>query len=421
VARATRGFLPDHEELEREAAHLVNARLAWPSPQDPARAIDAVEHDLAVLGALLHEASPALVKGRARYLLELNEHLGRSLRARWIRWRFKKWAPEDGIVRTTDRTHNALEKERPNRRPYSVTALQKFAACPYQFLLSAIHRLEPREEAVAPIRLDPLTRGSMIHEIQARTMRTLQADGALPVIPAGLQEATATLDAALNRVAAEYCEELAPAIQRVWQDEVEAIRGDLRVWLRRMSEESEVWIPRNFEFTFGLAADPSYDPASVADPVTLEGGWKLRGAVDLIEETPPPSSLRVTDHKTGANRTTEGWIVGGGETLQPVLYSLAVEAATEIPVTEARLFFCTSRGGFTERVVKMDDWARLYGRRALEIIDRSVASGHLPPAPRDGACAYCDFRLVCGPHEEIRSRRKNQDILEDLRALRELP
>ena len=57
-------------------------------------------------------------------------------------------------------------------REYSA-ALQRFATCPYQFLLAAIHRLEPRREAAALVQLDPLTRGSMVHEIQAQTLRAV--------------------------------------------------------------------------------------------------------------------------------------------------------------------------------------------------------------------------------------------------------
>jgi ATP-dependent helicase/DNAse subunit B len=46
--------------------------------------------------------------------------------------------------------------------------LQSFAACPYKFLLSAIYRLAPREEAVALQSIDPVTRGAIFHRVQAQ-------------------------------------------------------------------------------------------------------------------------------------------------------------------------------------------------------------------------------------------------------------
>jgi hypothetical protein len=77
VARATQGGVPDFEDFERRATQAAHARLAWPAPRDATRAIDAVEHDLAILGDLLHESRAGRTDGRARYLLELNPHLAR--------------------------------------------------------------------------------------------------------------------------------------------------------------------------------------------------------------------------------------------------------------------------------------------------------------------------------------------------------
>src|SRR5207244_9055516 len=108
---------------------------------------------------------------------------------------------------------------RLGRRPYSLSALQRFATCPYQFLLATIYRLEPRDEPEPLMRMDPLTRGGLFHRAQAEFYRALQADGALPVTKDALPRAVATLDAVLERVAAEYADELAPAIDRVWRDE----------------------------------------------------------------------------------------------------------------------------------------------------------------------------------------------------------
>ena len=419
IARATQGSIPDFEELEREAADAVKARLAWPAPPDPERAIDSVEHDLATLGPLLRDRDPVKVRGRARYLLELNEHLARSLRSRWARWHMRSWQPQDGLVRATAAIEPALAEQRLFARPYSVSALQKFAACPYQFLLSAIYRLEPRKEAIALEKLDPLTRGHMFHRVQAEGLRELARDGILPVTPENLQAADQVLGRTLDRIEAEYREELAPPILRVWQNEIEAMRADLRGWLRNVAGSGTAWLPIHFEFSYGLPIDATRDPASVADSVTLAGGWQMRGSIDLIEQNQNAPRLRVTDHKTGMDRTGGVFIVGGGEILQPVLYSLATEAIMGQEVSEARLFFCTAAGGFAEHVLAVNDDVRQQGVQVLEIIDRAVGKGNLPPAPRAKACAWCDFISVCGPYEETRAGRKNAGILKDLTLLRD--
>lgn len=418
VMRAITGRVPNHEDLQERAAIEGGAGLAWPSPMEPSRAIDDLEHDLSVLRELLQAENPALVRGHAHYLLRLNDSLKRSVTARWARAR-SQWTPFDGITRVTGMTAPMLATQRLAARPYSLSALQKFATCPYQFLLAAIYRLEPAEEPEPLQKLDPLTRGALFHEVQAEFFRELQREGRLPVTDATVARSLATLAAITARVAAKYYEQLAPAIERVWRDEIADIAKDLRVWARRLAEAGE-WLPEYFEYSFGLR-DDGRDPRSREEPVLVDGRFLLRGSVDLIERKRDGPVLRVTDHKTGKNRTTWKTVIGGGATLQPVLYSLAVEQALEHPVTSGRLSYCTVAGGFTDREIPITDASRRAGLEALEIIDRAIELGFLPAAPGDRACGWCDFRPVCGPHEAQRIKVKPAEKLGDLAALRERP
>jgi hypothetical protein len=416
VMRAVTGRIPSYESLVGLAAEESRASLAWPAPEEPARAIDNLEHDLSVLRGLM-KLSPDAARGRAHYLLRLNESLRRSVIARWARDQ-QLWKPQDGLVRVSATTRDALARQRLGARPYSLSALQRFAVCPYQFVLSAIYRLEPAKDPEPLQRMDPLTRGSLFHAIQAEFFRTMQREGRLPIDASGVERAVTTLDAAVDRLADQYREDLAPAIDRVWRDEIAVIRKDLRIWVRRLSEEPD-WEPWRFEFGFGLPVTSDRDPSSLADPIRVGGRFLLRGSVDLIERARAGPRLRVTDHKTGKDRSTPRLVIGGGTTLQPVLYSVAIAQALEAPVVEGRLFYCTTAGGFHAHAVPIDDRTTRVGLEALEIVDRAIELGFLPPAPAEKACAWCDFRPVCGPHEEQRLRRKPADTLGDLQALRE--
>jgi ATP-dependent helicase/nuclease subunit B len=418
VARALTGDVPDPQAMERAAAARADARLAWPAPDDATRAIDAVEHDLATLGALLKGPES---HGRARYLLELSPCLARSLRTRWARWNQKRWSSYDGIVAVTDRTRAAHARARLGARPYSASALQKFAACPYQFFLSAICRLAPRAEVAPIVELDPMTRGAIFHRVQAELMREFQRMGQLPLTIASREASSATLDRVLDRVADDYREKLAPAIHRVWQDEVESMRADLRMWLERSVETDAEWEPAHFELAFGLPSNPEYDPRSSAGEVLIASGFRLRGIVDLVERKRGGAGLRVSDYKTGRPWWKPRLVVGGGEMLQPVLYGLAVEQLFGERVVESRLLYCTRIGNFEARVVPMSDDARGRGRDVLGVTDRAIERGFLAPAPRRKACDFCDFLSVCGPYEEIRLAQKDRAPLEELLALRDWP
>jgi len=140
---------------------------------------------------------------------------------------------------------------------------------------------DPDEEAAPLERLDRQTRGSLFHEIQKRFIPNL---GAYPEGPEALQEACELLDATLQDVAAEYAEELAPAIDEIWKNEIERLRADLRSWLLTVSTENQ-WAPVEVERTF--------------EDVVIEGMWRLRGRMDLTEQS-TDGLLRITDYKTGA-------------------------------------------------------------------------------------------------------------------------
>ena len=421
VLRAVNGTIPDHVRFEHDTAVATGAWLAWPAPDDPASAVDVWEHDLAMLGRLLQRsATPA--KGAAHYLLVQNAALARSLRTRYARWK-KSWSTWDGLIGGNAAAQARLADQRLTARAYSVSALQRFSACPYQFLLSAIYRFEPLQEPEPIVQLDPLTRGAIFHEIQRDVLRGLRAAGLLPVPADRVGEAQAILRDAATRIFSSHHDRLAPAIERVWDDEIALMHGDLRLWLTKLAAGSEEWVPRYFELSFGLQIDGAHDEASVPAPVVIDGRFAIRGAIDLVEQHGALGSLRVTDHKTGRNRTTKGLVVGGGGTLQPIVYSLVAEQMLGVPVSSARLWFATTAGGFTEHPVSLRDEHRRAGIEVLEIVDRAVELGALPQAPKAGSCTWCDFRAVCGPHEEDRAKRKgpNLGVLEDLEALRGMP
>jgi ATP-dependent helicase/nuclease subunit B len=416
VMRAITGQMPDHRLLANDAADEGGASLAWPAPADPDRAIDDLEHDLAVLRPLLETRDPATVRGRAHYLLALNDALRRSVISRWSRGQRKAWYPADGLVRVAPATAAAIGAHRMHTRAFSLSALQRFASCPYQFLLATIHRLEPWESPEPLVRMDPLTRGSLFHEVQAEFYREMQVAGALPVTHATVEDAVRRVHAVLARVSERYRDELVPAIERVWTDEIADIQRDLGIWVRRLADET-TWIPEYFEFAFGLPL-AGRDPRSLHDPVLVDGRFKLHGSVDLVERHATNGTLRVTDHKTGKDRSVSGMIVNGGKVLQPVLYSAAIHDGLGATVAEGRLFYCTTAGGFAAHPIVIDDYTRRQGIEVLEIVDRAIEQGFLVAAPDERACDYCDFRPVCGPRERERVKRKPKDRLADLIALR---
>jgi ATP-dependent helicase/nuclease subunit B len=147
-------------------------------------------------------------------------------------------------------------------------------------------------------------------------------------------------------------------------------------------------------------------------------GVRLRGSIDLIESNPTYTALRVTDHKTGKVPQEPIRWTGKGEVLQPLLYALAVESLLKLPVESGRLFYCTQRGGFREQVITIDEHARRAIQLVTDSVDKAVREGFFPAAPRRDACTFCDFRLICGPYEELRTSHKSRQRLQGLDDIR---
>lgn len=402
--RAATGSLPSISDLDRMAQEDRSTRPGWPAPKDQMDAIDHAEFDLSIIDSLL-DTDEASATGAARFLITSNTHLARSLRWRWMRYA-NTWTVADGLMIRKRMDRDAIEQHRLKSRAYSPTALQAYASCPYKFFLQAIQRLSPREEAEAIERLDPLQRGALIHDIQFQTLSALRDRKMLPVTELELGQANEVLAEAVASVSETYRDRLAPAIERVWNDALAAIHGDLREWLYRMSQDESGYVPWRFELSFGLRDMERADPHSTVDPIDVAAGFRLRGCIDLIERN-PDGALRVVDHKTGRVRIPEGAIIAGGESLQPLLYGLVTKVLFEdAPGVSAQLYYCTSTGTFETRGFALKDNARLIAERLAETIDNSIERGQLPAAPKEGGCEYCDFTAICGHQEEYRTERK---------------
>mgnify|MGYP003694764521 CR=1 FL=1 len=174
------GRVPDAEELQHAAARASEATLSWPAPPDRRDAIDALEHDLATLRSLAGDAGRS--RARPRAIHPAAEREPAAIGARPLHAR-QESRGRDGTAssRRPTASRRFSRAHRLGARRYSLSALQKYANCPYQFLLSTIHRLRPAEDLEPLHRMDPLTRGSLFHEMQTAFYRRLQRDGALPV------------------------------------------------------------------------------------------------------------------------------------------------------------------------------------------------------------------------------------------------
>ena len=188
------------------------------------------------------------------------------------------------------------------------------------------------------------------------------------------------------------------------------MRGRPAAVARPLADASAEWVPRHFELQLRPAARrrPRRRRAS-REPVLIDGRFRCAARSISIEVHADArlaarhrSQDRAQPHHAAPRRRRRRDAAAGA--------LRAGRRADARQAGDARRGWrsSTTAGGFTEHAVSLRDEPRRAGVEVLEIIDRAVELGALPPAPREGACGWCDFRAVCGPLEEQRATREQR-------------
>ena len=365
-------------------------------------------------------------RARAQYLLELNPHLARSLRTRYARWERKRWSELDGIVRMSAPTPRVpCARTASPRGPYSPSALEHFAVCPYRFFLAAIQRLEPRRE-IAPLeQLDPLTRGKLVHRVQAETLRALARAGVLPLTPDGLAAGGARARSARStpsrRGSTKISRRRSCASGRTRSRRCAPISS---TGSATSPTHAERWHPAHFEFGFGVPLDDAHDPRAV-DPTRscCRTARSLRGAVDLVERRAGRqraarhrSQDRRRSHPRGPGRRRRRDAAAGPLRARRRGGARAAGAARRGSSSAPRA--AASPSGSSMH----DERARTQGRQVLDVIDRGDRARL--PAARAARRRLRALRLPPGVRPArggARAPHKDAQPLADLAALRQRP
>ncbi len=270
----------------------------------------------------------------------------------------------------TDAKHVHVEGERLEKLAYSVSALEQYAKCPYQFFAAKSLRLREIQEFDSS--LSPLESGSLLHRILFKFYQEVQQEQrgqSLVIKPLreGLPElATVHLDSAER-------ERYRRTLHRIADDELKVIRfdhpffdldresimgkisheegsagaagegaeqvssgaeytrrGKLDIWLDSELGRADgaggksAWLfaPALFEFAFG-------ELKSVLGNAELADNLRLHGKIDRIEILPSenpdePHQILIGDYKSGASVATNTDIKRGSS-LQMPLYSVSAE------------------------------------------------------------------------------------------------
>jgi ATP-dependent helicase/nuclease subunit B len=312
------------------------------------------------------------------------------------------------------------------RRIYSVTQLESYGKCPYQFFADKVLRLNVVEAVEEG--LSPLERGGVLHEILFE-FYSQRREQRLSSLADATDEQFATATTMLLSLARKKLDGLHVS-EIFWDVDKEMILGSslrtglLQEFLQVERERKVTTSPAFFELAFGSRVGSKTNEDVLLkheEPIQAEK-VQLRGKVDRVDVG--DEVFTIIDYKSG--KTVAGRKeIDLGMSLQLPLYLYAVEhilnehnhqhvaGAAGIyytlkpPVKEilgigsdehrGKAFYASANNA---QLTSGDDELRSIIKRAVAFVNDyvdNIAKGNFPVDPRmpEHVCTYCDFKTIC--------------------------
>ena len=309
-----------------------------------------------------------------------------------------------------------------NSEVFSPTRLQTWATCPFRYFLSNVLGIAAPEQPEEVATISSMERGSLLHSILERFIRTAQQQRA---IPASDQPWTDDHRRQLIEIAEQEFQE---AEQRgvtgkslLWELARNEMLSDLERFLKEDAKlrRKHGVSPHAVECAFGFPEDEHPTPLdSVEWTSARTGTLRFRGFIDRIDLSPSGDTALVLDYKSGktnAYANMDKDPVQRGKRLQLPVYGLAARQllgdAVDIKVA---YWFVTENGKFATRPPRkpgtLDDMLDAFAP-VVGTIAEGIGAGLFPanPGNEGNNCRNCDFKNLCPTRREWHWRRKRND------------
>ena len=236
------------------------------------------------------------------------------------------------IENLSDKSREALEKRK--HKPYSITELEIYAKCPFQYFVNHVLNLKTGDDEAAD-ELSSLEKGTLVHEV-VRTFYTNRRDQEMPPIAhcsdALFEEAKRQLDEIIRNKSEEK------RIQRsdisednlFWKIDMEKLHISLHKWLEA-ERAYDLPIEQGY-FEVGIGqTDKTRDPKlSCAKPIPI-GGVPIEGKIDRIDIG--DGVFNVIDYKTGSTTIRIPSVLEGRSLQLPIYLQIAKTLLDENGIT----------------------------------------------------------------------------------------
>ena len=301
------------------------------------------------------------------------------------------------------------------KQPISATQLENAAKCPFRHFLTRALGLEAVGESEGDIDvwLDPMLRGSELHDLYAAMLRKWRDEKRKPDFA---KDSPWLRNRAHHRFSA-LRKEMPPPSEEVFEREVQDFIADAELFLTAECDGDGSRKPVGFEISFGRPLDEATtEPLAQADSIVIDLGqdlhFHLAGQIDRIDQI-APSSFEIVDYKTGGyfEKDWQGTFAGGRR-LQHALYGLAavqlLKRKYTLPtVVGGTYYFSSAKGQQHRRQILRPPATATTG--VLADLRQVIADGTFVHADDESACRWCEFGRACGNRMMEQAAHKKSD------------
>jgi len=296
---------------------------------------------------------------------------------------------------------------------YSVTELENSSECPFRFFLKRGLGLRPVDERERDkdIWLDPLRRGSELHDLYAALLRRARDENRRP----NKKDDIWLIVLAQERLR-RLNEEMPAATEEIRERESKDFLADVELFLEAESGDSTS-TPIGFEVSFGRPLNDDSESLARSEAVEIDLGkgitFRIAGRIDRIDKV-DTASFEVIDYKTGGfwHDSWQGSF-NGGRRLQHALYGLAavelLKARYKDPRVTAGVYYFSSHKGHQERV-KIPTPAKDAIAAVLGDLRDLIIKGQFIRTSDQDDCKFCNYVAACGGEVNRQAREKLPDL-----------
>ena len=213
-------------------------------------------------------------------------------------------------------------------RIYSVTDLETYAKCPFQYFVDNVLKFSIKEDETED-ELSGLEKGALLHDVLFEFYNNRRDQNRSLIGQCdeeAFKDAETQLNALLNRKAKEQRnsrkEKLISENNLFWETDIDKLRVALRKWLTAERINDLSTMPRYFEVNFGQSGEPSDPDLSCDKPIRIWDVY-MKGKIDRIDIG--IDSFNIIDYKTGSSTIRMRDILEGRSLQLPVYLQIAAE------------------------------------------------------------------------------------------------